>query len=72
MPGITIQIKNTLKCWSETHLADILHQCFVCADLSPLQSTHVLPDPGDEGELGPFAHGISCCDPHETKQTGIV
>lgn len=53
-----------------------LHNLFdhglVSADLGPLQPTDVLANPGDERELGSFAHCISCCDPDKAEQTRII
>lgn len=54
------------------HLNDIFDQCLVSADLGSLKSTDVLTDPGDEGELGPLAHGVARRDPHESKETSVI
>lgn len=59
-------------CVRNTYLYDLFDQCFVGADLGPLQATHVLPDPGDQRELRPLAHGITRRDPHKTKQADII
>lgn len=53
-------------------LHDFFDQRLVGADLGPLQPTDVLPDPGDEGELGPFAHGVSHRDADEGEQTSVI
>lgn len=55
-----------------TDLHDVFDQRLVGADLSPLQPADVLPDPGDEGELGSFAHGVSRRDPNKPEQTSII
>ena len=54
------------------HLHDVLDQRLVCADLGTLEAADVLADPGDEGELGPLAHGVARGDPHEAEKTRIV
>ena len=53
-------------------LHDLFDQSLVGADLSPLQPADVLADPGDEGELGSFAHGVSRRDPDEGEQTSVI
>lgn len=55
-----------------TDLHNVFDQRLVRADLCTLQPTDAFPDPGDEGELGSFAHGISRRDPEEAKQTSVV
>lgn len=55
-----------------TDLHDVFDQRLVRADLCTLQPADAFPDPGDEGELGSFAHGISRRDPEEAKQTSVV
>lgn len=54
------------------NLDNIFHQRLVSADLGTLQAAHVFPYPGDEGELGPLAHGVTRCDPHKAKETHII
>ncbi len=58
------------------HRVSDLHNLFdhrlVRADLGALQPTDVVTDPGDESELGSFAHGISRCDPDEAEHTCII
>lgn len=53
-------------------LHDLFDHRLVGADLGTLQPADVLADPGDESELGSFAHGVTRCDPDEAKQTGII
>lgn len=57
---------------SITHLHNLFDQGLVCADLGALQPADVLADPGDESELGSFAHGISRCDPHKAKKSTVI
>lgn len=53
-------------------LHDIFDQRLVGADLGTLQPADVLTNPGDEGELGSFAHGVTRRDPDEAKQTSVI
>lgn len=53
-------------------LHNLFDQRLVGADLGALQPADVLADPGDQGELGPFAHGVPHGDPHEGKQAGVI
>lgn len=57
---------------SDSDLHDVFDQRLVGADLGALQSTDTVSDPGDERELGPFAHGVSCCESEEAEQTSVV
>lgn len=53
-------------------LHDLFDQRLVGADLGALQPADVLTNPGDEGELGSFAHGVSCRDSDEAEQTSVI
>lgn len=55
-----------------TDLHNVFDQRLVRADLCTLQPADAFPDPGDEGELGSFAHGISRRDPDKAEQTSVV
>lgn len=70
-PLITSSHTRTQK-HSVSDLHDLFDQCLVGADLGTLQPADVLTDPGDEGELGSFAHGVSSRDPDEPKETCII
>ena len=63
---------DTTDTTDTTDLHDVFHQSLVGADLGALQPADVLSDPGDEGELGSFAHGVSRRDPDEAEQTGVI
>lgn len=58
---------------SSAHYLDhLLHQRLVGPRLGTLQSTHVLPDPCDEGKLGSFAHGVAGGEAHKGEQPDII
>lgn len=56
----------------KTHLHDVFYQCLVSANLGSLQSADVFANPGDEGEFGTLAHGITRCDPYKPKETVVI
>lgn len=53
-------------------LHDLFDLRLVGADLGALQPADVLTDPGDESELGSFAHSVSRHDPDEAEQTSVI
>lgn len=53
-------------------LHDVFYQCLVSADLGSLQSADVFANPGDEGEFGTLAHGITRRDPYKPKETVVI
>lgn len=55
-----------------SNLHNVFDDGLVDADLGELQPGDVLSHPGDEGELGPFAHGVAGGDPHEGEQASVV
>lgn len=55
-----------------SNLHNVFDDGLVDADLGELQPADVLSHPGDEGELGPFAHGVAGGDPHEGEQASVV
>lgn len=57
---------------SATYLHYLFDDGLVRADLGALQSADALANPGDEGELSTFAHGISRCDPDKSKETTVI
>lgn len=56
----------------KTHLHDVFYQCLVSANLGSLQSADVFANPGDEGEFGTLAHGITRCDPYKPEETVVI
>lgn len=67
---ITIHIAALQSRVSNLH--DVFDDGLVGADLGQLQPADVLSHPSDEGELGPFAHGVAGGDPYEGEQTSVV
>lgn len=61
-----------LKEHKEGYLHHFLHQGLVGARLGALQPADVLANPGDEGKLGPLAHGIPGGETHEGKQSDVI
>lgn len=53
-------------------LHNVFNYGLVGTDLGELQPANVLANPGDEGELGSFAHGVPCSDPDEGEQTSVI
>ena len=53
-------------------LHDVFDQRLVTADFGALQPADVLADPGDESELGSFAHVVAHHDPDEGEQTIVI
>lgn len=56
----------------QQYLDDVFDERLVGADLGALQPADVFADPGDEGELGPLAHGVSRGESDETEQTSVI
>lgn len=63
---------QSFECVCVSNLHDVFDDGLVDADLGELQPGDVLSHPGDEGELGPFAHGVAGGDPHEGEQASVV
>lgn len=63
---------TALRSVSVSNLHNFFDDGLVGADLGELQPADVLSNPGDEGELGAFAHGVAGGDPHKGEQAGVV
>lgn len=61
-----------ITCSRTRYLHHLLHQRLVGPRLGSLQATHILPNPRDEGKLGPFAHGIAGGKAYKGKQPDII
>lgn len=54
------------------YLYHLLHQRLVRASFGALQPADILPDPCDEGEFGPLAHGVPGSEADKGEQPDIV